>query len=71
MENKKCHTMGKVPKSKWKTRNATLSEQFKIPNENKKCHTVGTVPKFKLKQIMPLCRNSARLQVKTNTKIKS
>jgi hypothetical protein len=35
MENKKCHTIGKVPKSKWKTRNATLSEQFKIPNENR------------------------------------
>jgi len=56
MENKKCHTIGKVPKSKWKTRNATLSEQFKIPNE---------------KQKMPHCRNSSKIQIKTNNAIMS
>ena len=50
MKNKKCHIIGKVPKSKWKTRNATLSEQAQIPSE---------------KQKMPPCRNSSRLQVKT------
>ena len=71
MENKKCHTIGKVPKSKWKTRNATLSEQFKIPNEKQKMPHCRNSSKIQIKTNNAIMSHSARLQVKTNTKIKS
>jgi hypothetical protein len=59
MKNRKCHTVGTVPKSR----------------KNRKCHTVGTVPKSRKtgnatlseqfqnreKQKMPHCRNSSKI----------
>jgi hypothetical protein len=48
-----------------KTKNNTLSEQFKGQQKNKEYHTVRTVQKSTEKQIIPHCQNTSKVNRKT------
>ena len=59
MKNKKCHTVGTVPKS-GKTKNATLSEQFQNLEKTKNATLSEQFQNLET-QIMPHCRNSSKI----------
>ena len=45
LKNKRYHIVGTVPKSNRKSRETTLSQQFRNRTEKKRYHTVGTIPR--------------------------